>query len=141
MAVCYFNKDYKRFYDCKYEKKNGGIEVTVEYAIDDELEPDENGVIAIGSNTKYKKRDILIVDSTSKMNYLLKEASYSGRNELYGPPDSKVTTKFFSSCYFYHVDYSKLTELLETPKVKNIRIHSNIVNDFIGSPSVSKEKL
>lgn len=87
------------------------------------------------------KKDILIVDSTSKMNYLLKEASYSGRNELYGPPDSKITTKFFSGCYFYHVDYSKLTELLETPKVKNIRIHSNLVNDFIGSPNVSKEKL
>ncbi len=141
MAVCYFNKDYEKTFNCKYEKKNGGIEVTVEYAIDDELETDENGVIAIGSNTKYKKRDILIVDSTSKMNYLLKEASYSGRNELYGPPDSKITTKFFSGCYFYHVNYSKLTELLETPKVKNIRIHSNIVNDFIGSPSVSKEKL
>ena len=75
------------------------------------------------------------------MNYLLKEASYSGRNELYGPPDSKVTTKFFSSCYFYHENYNKLKELLETPKVKKIRIHSNIVNEFIGSPSVSREKL
>lgn len=141
MAVCYFNKNYEKKFNCKYERKNGGIEVTVEYAIDDEIEPDENRGIAIGSNTKYKKRDILIVDSTSKMNYLLKEASYSGRNELYGPPDSKVTTKFFSSCYFYHENYNKLKELLETPKVKKIRIHSNIVNEFIGSPSVSREKL
>lgn len=141
MAVCYFNKDYKRFYDCKYEKKNGGIGVTVEYAIDDEIEPDENGAITIGSNTQYKKRDILIVDSNSKMNYLLKEAGYSGGKELYGPPDGKVTTKFFSSCYFYHADYSKLTDLLETPKSKKIRIYSNIVNEFIGNPSVSREKL
>lgn len=141
MAVCYFNKDYEKIFNCEYEKKNGGIEVTVEYAIDDEIEPDENGAITIGSNTQDKKRDILIVDSNSKMNYLLKEAGYSGREELYGPPDGRVTTKFFSSCYFYHEDYNKLQELLETPKVKKIRIYSNIVNEFIGSPSVSREKL
>lgn len=140
MAVCYFNKDYEKIYNCKYEKKNGGIEVTVEYAIADEIKPNKNGVTIIGYNTQYKKRDILIVDSNSKMNYLLKEAGYSGGKELYGPPDGKVTTKFFSSCYFFHADYSKLTDLLETPKSKKIRIYSNIVNEFIGSPSVSKEE-
>ncbi len=118
MAVCYFNKDYEKIFNCEYEKKNGDIEVTVEYAIDDEMEPDENGAITIGSNTQYKKRDILIVDSNSKMNYLLKDASYSGDKELYGSPDGNVTTKFFSSCYFYHEGYNKLQELLETPKVK-----------------------
>ena len=67
MTVCYFNKDYKKIFNCEYEKKNGGIEVTVEYAIDDEIEPDENGEITIGSNNQYKKRDILIVGSTSKV--------------------------------------------------------------------------
>lgn len=51
MAVCYFNKDYEKIYNCKYEKKNGGIEVTVEYAIDDEIKPDKNGVTIIGYNT------------------------------------------------------------------------------------------
>lgn len=140
MAVCYFDYDYKNKFNCEYEKKNSGIEVTVEYAIDNEIEPDKNGAIITGDNTKYKKRDILIVDSTFKMNYLLKEANYSGRNELEGPPDSKVTTKFFSGFYFYHEDYSKLKELLKTPKVKKIRIYSNIVNELIGSPSASKEK-
>lgn len=100
MAVCYFNKDYKKIFNCKYEKKNDGIEVTVEYAIDDEIKPDKNSAVIIYSNTQYKKRDILIVDSTSKVNYLLKDASYSGGKELYGPPDGKVTTKFFSSCSF-----------------------------------------
>lgn len=140
MAVCFFNKDYEKIFNCEYEKKNGGIEVTIEYAIDDEIEPDKNGAITLGADTKYKKRDILIVDSTSKVNYLLKDASYSGGEELCGPPDGKVTTKFFSSCYFYHEDYNKLQELLETPKVKKIRIYSNIVNEFIGSPSLSEEK-
>ena len=113
MAVCYFNKDYEKIFNCEYEKKNGGIEVTVEYAIYDEIEPDENGAIIISSNTQYKKRDILIVDSNSKMNYLLKEAGYSGSEELYAPPDGKITTKFFNSCYFYHENYNKLKELLE----------------------------
>ena len=75
------------------------------------------------------------------MNYLLKEAGYSGREKLYGPPDGKITTKFFNSFYFYHEDYNKLQELLETPKVNKIRIHSNLVNDFIERPNVSKEKL
>lgn len=140
MAVCYFNKDYKKIFNCEYVKKNDGIEVTVEYAIDDEIKPDKNSATIIYSNTQYKKRDILIVDSNSKMNYLLKEAGYSGREELYGPPDGKITTKFFSSCYFYHEDYNKLQELLETPKVKKIRIYSNIVNEFIGSPSASEEE-
>lgn len=140
MAVCYFNKDYKKIFNCEYEKKNGGIEVTVEYAIDDEIKPDKNGAITIGSNTQYKKRDILIVDFTSKVNYLLKDASYSGDKELYGSPDGNVTTKFFSSCYFYHEDYNELQELLETPNVKKIRIYSNIVNEFIGSPSVSEKE-
>ena len=58
-------------------KKNDVIEVTVEYAIDDEIKPDKNSAVIIYSNTKYKKRDILIVDSTSKVNYLLKDASCS----------------------------------------------------------------
>lgn len=26
MAVCYFNKDYEKIFNCEYEKKNGGIE-------------------------------------------------------------------------------------------------------------------
>ena len=47
------------------------------------------------------------------MNYLLKEAGYSGGEELYAPPDGKITTKFFNSCYFYHENYNKLKELLE----------------------------
>lgn len=81
-----------------------------EYAIDDEIKPDKNGAITICSNTQYKKRDILIVDSNSKMNYILKDASYSGGKELHGPPDGKATTKFFSSCYFYHENYNKLKE-------------------------------
>lgn len=141
MAVCYFNKDYEKIFNCEYEKKNGGIEVTVKYAIDDEIEPDENGAITIGSNTQYKKRDILIVDSNSKVNYLLKDASYSGDKELYESPDDNVTTKFFCGCYFYYEDYNKLQELLEIPKVKKIRIYSNIFNEFIGSSSISREKL
>lgn len=99
MAVCYFNKDYKRFYDCKYEKKKDGIEVMIEYAIDDEIKLDKNGVTIIGSNTQYKKRDILIIDSNSKMNYFLKEASYSSCEELYGQPDGKNTTKFFITLF------------------------------------------
>lgn len=94
IAVCYFNKDYEKIFNCEYEKKNGDIEVTVEYAIYDEIEPDENGAITIGSNTQYKKRDILIVDSNSKMNYLLKAESYSGGKELYGPHDGKIMIKF-----------------------------------------------
>lgn len=51
MAVFYFNKDYERIYNCKYEKKNDGIEVKVEYAIDDEIKPYKNGVTRIDSNT------------------------------------------------------------------------------------------
>ena len=33
-----------------------------------------------------------------------------------------------------------MQELLETPKIKKIRVYSNIVNEFIGSPSASEEE-
>lgn len=46
-------------------------------------------------------------------------------------------TKFFSSCYFTHGDYNKLCELSKTPKVKKIRIFSNVINSFIGFPSLN----
>lgn len=57
--------------------------------------------------------------------------SNSNREELYGPPDWKITTKFFSSCYFYHENYNKLKELLETSKVEKIRIYSNILKQVV----------
>lgn len=141
MAICYFNDDYSKHFNCEYEKINGGIEVIVEYEIDEEIEPDVNGAKFFGKNTKFNKRDILIIDSQDKMNCLLKDAYYSGHKEVWGTPDGKTTTKFFSHCYFYHKNYNKLTELPKTPKSKKIRIYSNIINDFIGHPSLYEESL
>lgn len=139
MAVCYFNDNYDKKYKCEYEKKNDSIEVTIEYDIISEIEPTKNGIRMYGTNTKFKERDILIIDSSSKTNYLLKDANYYGHNQLFATPDGKTTTKFFSNYYFYHQDYNKLANLPKNPKSKKIRLYSNLINEFIGYPSLSEE--
>ncbi len=135
MAVCYFNNDYDKRYICDYEKKNNGIEVIVDYEIDEEIEG-INGIKTFGTNTKFEHRDILIIDSKNKNNFLLKDAYYNGHSESWGTPDGGTKTKFFSRCYLYHKSYEKLTDLLKTPKTNKIRIYSNAINDYIGHPSL-----
>ena len=75
MAVCYFNDKYDEKYDCQYEIKDDSIEVVAKYDIMDEI-PAIDGMRTFGSNTEFKKRDILIIDNQSRMNYLLKTAHY-----------------------------------------------------------------
>lgn len=58
MAVCYFYDKYEEKYNCLYEVKDNVIEVTVDYNIMDEI-PAINGIRSYGSNTEFKKRDIL----------------------------------------------------------------------------------
>lgn len=136
MAVCYFNDDYKKRFNCEYELNGKGIEVIVDYEINDEI-PSVNGVKSFGKDTEFDERDILIVDYTNKRNLLLKNAGYRGHTEVWGTPDGGSKTKFYSSCYFTHGDYDKLCELPRTPKVKKIKIFSNVINNFIGCPSLS----
>ena len=73
MAVCYFDDKYEEKYDCQYEVKKDGIEIVVNYDIEDEI-PVINGMRTFYSNTEFKERDILIIDYQAKMSYLLKEA-------------------------------------------------------------------
>ena len=86
-------------YDCQYEVKQDGIEIVVNYDIDEEI-PTINGVRTFGSNNEFKERDILIIDYQTKMNYLLKAAYYSGHSEVIGNPDGGYKTKFFARYYF-----------------------------------------
>lgn len=137
MAVCYFNDEYDKDYDCQYEIKDDGIEIVVNYDIDNEI-PEINGVRTFGSGTEFKERDILIIDNSAKMNYLLKDAHYRGHSMSLGSPDSGYKTKFFSHCYFWDKDYEKLCDI--TDNIKKIRIYSNMINEFIGYPSLYKEK-
>lgn len=60
MEVCYFNKDYERIYNCKYEKKNDSIEVTIEYAITNEITIKLDGYIEIEMSRKVKYNEINI---------------------------------------------------------------------------------
>ena len=136
MAVCYFNNDYENQYSCKYEKAENGIQVFVEYDVHDEIEA-INGVKIYGSNTKFKDRDILIIDSKKKINYLLKDTYYSGSSSILGTPDGEYITNFSTNVYFIDSDYNNLCELPKTPKVKKIKIYSNFINDLIGYPSLT----
>lgn len=139
MAVCYFNDKYDEKYDCQYEVKKDGIEIVVNYDIDDEI-PAINGVRTFGSNTEFKKRDILIIDYQTKMNYLLKNAYYCGHSEVLGTPDGGYKTRFFSRFYFWDKNYEKLCDLQNGNNIKKIRIYSNIINELIGYPSLHKEE-
>lgn len=135
MAVCFFTNDYDTRYNCEYEVKGKGIEVTVDYDINDEI-PLINGIRTYGSNTKFNDRDILIIDYKNRKNYLLKDAYYRGQSEVWGTPDGGAKTKFYSYWYFLHANFDKLCELKKTPKVNKIKIYSNLVNEFIGYPSL-----
>lgn len=137
MAVCYFNEDYNNEFNCDFEKKDHGIEVTVSYDISYELPVDANGVKSFSSNSEFAERDILIIDYKSKKNYLLKDAYYHGHTDIYGTPDGGHKTKFYSTWYFVSNDYERLTKLSKNPNVKKIKIFSNMINDFIGHPSLS----
>jgi len=136
MPVCYFNADYKECYRCEYEVKENGITVDVEYDIDDEMEV-VNGIKCYGEDTKFNKRDILIIDHKGKTNYLLKSAYYAGGNIVFGTPDGGAITKFHSGIYFEHSDVDKISELPIMPKVNKIRIYSKIINQLINYPSLS----
>lgn len=141
MAVCYFDADYSKKYDCSYELENNAVNVSVRYNIINEIEP-VNGVRMIGANTEYRVRDILIVDYESKRSLVLKNAYYAGHSSILGTPDGKDQTTFRANVFFQHSDYDKLSSLPATPKVSKIRIFSKVVIDWIGHPSVliTKEK-
>lgn len=139
MAVCYFDSNYDTKYKCTYEIKESIIEVEVEYDVSDEIET-VDGVKIFGSNTEYRKRDILIVDYQNKKNILLKCAYYAGHNSVYGTPDGGDTTKFQSYTFFEHAELEKISLLTETPKVSKIKIYSKAISDLIGYPSLTLKR-
>ena len=66
MSTCFFDGDFNKKMRCEYVVKDGGIEVSVEYLITDEIEP-LNGVRIESTTTRYRTREILIVDSKSRL--------------------------------------------------------------------------
>ena len=139
MPVCYFNADYDTKYRCDYKVNDSSIEITVDYDIEDEIEA-VNGVKVFGSNTVYKKRDILIVDFANKMNYLAKNAVCTGNNQVYGSADGGAKTRFRSRTFFVHSSPEKLSQLPITPKVSKIKVLSKVITDWIGHPSLQIAK-
>lgn len=138
MAVCYFNDKYDEKYDCQYEIKEDSIEVVAKYDIMDEI-PEINGLRSFGSNTEFKKRDILIIDNRARMNYLLKAAHYCGHTEVLGSPDGGYKTKFSTRYYFKNGNYEELCNILNN-NIRKIRVYSKLINEFIGYPSLSREE-
>ncbi len=139
MAVCYFSDKYDEKYDCQYEIKDNTIEVVAKYDIMDEI-PAINGVRTFGSNTEFKKRDILIIDNQARMNYLLKAAHCCGHTEVLGSPDGGYKTKFTTRYYYKHGNYEKLCDIYNSENIKKIRVYSKMINELIGYPSVSREE-
>lgn len=137
VAICYFNSDFKKNYRCTYEITKDEIVVHIEYNIHEEIR-DSNGVIMLGGNTQFENRDILIIDSDKKKNYLLKTAYYIKYSSSYGTPDSKILSSFKSNIYLESSDFKQMAELPKVLKTSKIRIYNNIVNDFIGYPSLTK---
>lgn len=136
MPVCYYNSDFNTSYRCDYEIENEKISVTVEYDIMDEITP-VNGTIVYTSSTKFKERDILIVDYEKKNNYLLKDACFAGINNIFGSPDEVSRTSFVSNVYFSHSDFRKLMLIPETPKISKIKIVSNSLLNWIDNSSLT----
>lgn len=53
MAICFFNTEYDKKYDCEYEINKDGISLTVNYDVHEEI-PAVNGVRTFGANTEFK---------------------------------------------------------------------------------------
>ena len=139
MSVCYFNDNYDKKYDCQYEIKGDSIEIVVEYNIMDEI-PEINVMKTFYSNTEFEKRDILIIDNQTRMNYLLKAAYYCGYTEILGSPDGGYKTKFAAIYYYKYENYEKLCEISNNENIKKIRVYSKMINELIGYPSLARER-
>lgn len=139
MPVCYMNANYDKKYRCEYEVKKSLIEVDVEYDIEDEIEV-VSGIKTLNSDTKFMKRDILIVDQQKKKNYLLKNSSYTGHSSVYGTMDDGTRAKFQSNIYFEDNEPNKLADLHNTPKISKIKIFSKAINEIIGYPSLTTKE-
>ena len=135
MAVCYFNGDYKTKYNCNYEIVDNSFIVNVTYPIEDEVES-INGVQYFRADTTFADRDILVIDRENKINYLLKEAYYTGHSITYGHPDGDEVACFRSRVFLASQSFSFLMELKENPKTNKIRIESKAIIDAFGHPSV-----
>ena len=146
MAVCFFNRIYdnNHKYICNYERLTDEIICTVDYDITDEVEP-VNGVKATDPYTEYTNRDILIIDYSQGISYLLKDAYYCGSSSVYGNPDGGSKTKFAANIYFYSNSFQALTILKEIPKIDSITLVSKDLIRYISDSSISrtesKEKL
>ena len=140
MSVCFFDDNLDNKYRCEYSLTKDGISVKVQYDIYDEIEP-VNGVKAIGINTEFSDRDIIIIDRNEKNNYLLKNAYFNGSCSVYGSPDGGTITSFFASTYFSHEKLDRLLELREVPKISEIKLFSKSINQLIGNPSIVQKKI
>lgn len=137
MSTCFFDGDFSKKMRCEYVVKDGGIEVSAEYLITDEIEP-INGVRIESTTTRYRTREILIVDSKGKINYLLKNAYYWGHSFSGGSPDSVSLTTFRSEEYLSCDDFAFLMNLPKTLKVSKFRVFSRDLIDVIGRKSLQQ---
>lgn len=140
MPVCFFDDNYQEKYTCNYEFQDRGIEIDVDYDVSEEVKPDKNGVKIIDGNTKYKNRDILIIDHHSRRNILVKHAHFAGNTIAWGSSDGGAQTKFHASIYFEHEDGEKISQLPTIPKIKKLRIFSKSLLDWIGYQSLEFTK-
>ncbi len=139
MTICFFDMDYNKKFRCVYEESEDYIDVLIDYDIESEIET-VNGIRAIGSQTEYKNRDIVIVDSDNKKNILMKNAYYFGFSSRLGTLDDHIQTTFRAHSYFSANDINKILKLPDTPKVNKIEIYSKSILDLIGIPSLRKVK-
>lgn len=138
MSVCYFNKDYTQEYRCEYDIVDDGILVNVEYDIYSEIEP-INNIIVVGASTEFKTRDILILDSNNKYNYLLKDAYYVGSSSVYARSDCVTKTKFKANLCLRNKDWESIAELPETPKISKLYIYSKSLTNHIHCSGIREE--
>ena len=102
--------------------------------------PEINVMKTFYSNTEFEKRDILIIDNQTRMNYLLKAAYYCGYTEILGSQDGGYKTKFAARYYYKYENYEKLCEISNNENIKKIRVYSKMINELIGYPSLSRER-
>lgn len=140
MAVCIFENEKEKTYECTYEFADGKIKVRV----NKELYSDEyNGLGIVNltcKNEEYKEKTLSIFDSDNKKYLKLFNCFIVGYNTMYGSFDGYESVTYSTYCYIQGKSEKDIYNISENPKISAIRIYHPTIQYVYGYPSFELRK-
>lgn len=140
MAVCIFENEKEKTYECTYEFTDGKIKVRV----NKDLYNDEyNGLGIVNltcKNEEYKEKTLSIFDSENKKYLKLFNCYIVGYNTMYGSFDGYESVTYSTYCYIQGSSEKDIYNISENPKISAIRIYHPTIQYVYGYPSFELRK-